>query len=56
MNLSKIIQGTKESQEEFFNRSYWICDWDKSKVFVFPSQKERNNPVFKPTKISIWKN
>jgi len=46
MKLTEILDGMKESKDDFFNRTYW--DYH---VLVWRSAKEKNDPNSKVEKI-----
>ena len=52
MKLIDIIHKTKETKEQFLDRTYWNCGtWDEPKVFVFFNKKDIHDPEAKIEKI-----
>jgi len=49
MKLSDVIQGTKETQEDYFNRMYWNASLDR--VFLYHNQQDRSDLSKEPVEI-----
>ena len=52
-SIQSIIQSTKETQEDYCDRTYWgVLDKHYNmSVMVWNNAKEKNNPVVKPVSI-----
>jgi len=52
-SIQTIIQSTKETKEDFFNRSYWgsLDNQYNMQIFIFNNAQDKNNPVVTPKSI-----
>jgi len=50
VSIQAIIKSTKETKEEFFNRTYWggMDDKYNMHVMVWNNAKDKNNPLVTP--------
>jgi len=51
MKLNELLKECEETQDDFFDRTYWGAGKEGDKVFVFKNRKDRSDPKIKPTEI-----
>jgi len=51
MRLTELMQREQGKLSSFLDRTYWVAEWSKSRVFVYNSKSDRENPDKKPLKV-----